>query len=181
MEGHSGGLLRPRLLPGHVRGGDGPGQAGPDRDTHNQRGKCLLQWLNRLLAGLLGHHHRRLRPGPGLRRGEGAQRSGDRDRRREPGPVYRRRPHDGRVRATHAPLHGGDGSTAYGTGPGCGQGPAKRGPQPLRPPQADLHPGRGAPVPSHRRPFDTVPVLPHQRGCRRGYSMRRRRSGPVRN
>ena len=62
------------------------------------------------------------------------------------------------------------------------------GQRPGRTPLSTPTPTASRPIPwrrcsspvSYRRPFDTVPVLSHQRGSRRGYSMRGRRPGTVR-
>ena len=81
LEGRAGRLLRPRLLPGHVHGRGDAERPGPDGNPHSQRGERVLQRLHSLLASLLGHNHRPLRRGAGLRRREGPKGAGDRHRR----------------------------------------------------------------------------------------------------
>ena len=67
------------------------------------------------------------------------------------------------------------------SGPGFRESEAERSTQPLRPPQGHLFAGGGASVPDDLRPSDPLPVLPHQRGCRRNCAVRPRVSWPVRH
>ena len=100
---------------------------------------------------------------------------------KQPGPLHRRRPHDGRLRPADEALHGGNGGAGVGAGAGNGQGAAECVAEPVRAPQGDLLGGGRAELAPHRRPADAVPVLPHQRGGSRGRAVRRRRAGRPRH